>query len=392
MYYRNLYKKLEKSIKTKQIIALTGLRRVGKTTAIKYLYKEIKNENKIFLDLEKLEYRSIFNTVRYDDIIISLEIEGIDFSNKGYIFLDEIQLINNIASVIKYIYDHYNIKFVVTGSSSFYMKGAFSESLAGRKRIFELFPLSFNEFLIFKGIKTKLPNFNYQTTNQNFISKYNSFYKEYVQFGGFPEVVLTKNREEKTALLKDILNSYIKFDILFLSDFTDIDELYKLIKLLSARVGSKVDYTKISNISGISRQKIKNYILFLENSYFIRLIKPYVTNADREIAKQQKLYFSDTGILNTFTNITNSAIFENAIANQLSLLGTVNFYAKRTGQEIDFILDEKTAIEVKETPTSGDLITLKRRAKNINLNQVLLVALNTPENNFKNYTFGGAIY
>ncbi len=391
MFYRNIYKELEKSLEAKQIIALTGLRRVGKTTAIKHLYKRIKSNNKIFLDLEKLENRSIFNTVRYDDIIISVEIEGIDFNTKGYIFLDEIQLINNIASVIKYIYDHYNIKFIVTGSSSFYMKGAFSESLAGRKRIFELFPLSFGEFLNFKGF-TKLPKFNYQTTNQHFISKYISLYKEFIEFGGFPEVVLTKNREAKTALLKDILNSYIKFDILFLSDFTDIDEFYKVIKLLSSRVGSKVDYTKMSNISGISRQKIKDYILFLENSYFIKLVKPFVTNADREIAKQKKLYFSDTGILNTFSNISTAAIFENAIANQLSLLGNVNFYAKRTGQEIDFILDEKIAVEVKETATAGDLITLNRRANSINLKQTLLVALNAPGNNFNNYIFGGAIY
>lgn len=392
MFYRNIYKELEKSLGAKQIIALTGLRRVGKTTAIEHLYKKIKSENKVFLDLEKLEYRAIFNTVRYDDIIISLEIEGIDFSTKGYIFLDEIQLINNIASVIKYIYDHYDVKFIVTGSSSYYMKGAFSESLAGRKQIFELFPLGFDEFLVFKNIKVKLPEFNYQATNPYFISKYFSYYKEYVEFGGFPEIILTKNRKEKTAILKDILNSYIKFDILFLSDFTDIDELYKLIKLLSSRVGSKADYTKLSNISGISRQKIKDYILFLESSYFIRLIKPFVTNADREIAKQKKLYFTDTGILNTFTNISSSAIFENAIAHQLSLKGNVNFYAKRTGQEIDFILDEKIAIEVKETPTAGDLITLNRRAKSINLKQILLVAYNTPENKFDNYTFGGAIY
>lgn len=392
MFYRNIYKVLEKSLETKQIIALTGLRRVGKTTSIKYLYQKIKSKNKIFLDLEKLENRSIFNTVRYNDIIISLEIEGIDFSTKGYIFLDEIQLINNIASVIKYIYDHYNIKFVVTGSSSFYMKDAFTESLAGRKRIFELFPLSFDEFLNFKNIQTKLPKFNYQATNQHFISKYISYYKEFIEFGGFPEVVLTQNREEKTALLKDILNSYIKFDVLFLSDFTDIDEFYKIIELLSSRVGSKIDYTKISNISGISRQKIKDYILLLENSYFIKLIKPFVTNAEREIAKQKKLYFSDTGILNTFKNISPAAIFENAIANQLSLLGNINFYAKRTGQEIDFILDNKIAIEVKETPTAGNLITLKRRAKSINLKETLLVALNTPGNKFDNYTFGGAIY
>ena len=272
------------------------------------------------------------------------------------------------------------------------MKGAFTESLAGRKRIFELWPLDFKEFLNFKGVNDKLPKFDYKPTNQHYINKYHSLYKEFIEYGGFPEVVIEKNKKEKTALLKDITNSYLKFDILFLSDFTNIDELYKVIKLLSSRVGSKVDYTKLSNISGIGRHKIKDYLLFLENTYFIKLVKPFVTNPDREIALQTKLYFTDTGILNTFTNISEGAIFENAIANQLSLKGDIKFYAKRTGQEIDFILNEKIAFEVKETPTPSDLRILNRRAKNINIEKTALIGLNIPGNGFSNFLYGGAIY
>ena len=392
MYLRYIYPELESALKTKYILAITGLRRIGKTTALKHLYNKVKSDNKIFLDLEKLEFRHIFNIDRYDEIITSLEIEGIDFEKKAYIFLDEIQLIKNIASFIKYIYDNYNVKFVVSGSSSYYMKGAFTESLAGRKRIFELWPLDFNEFLNFKGVNDKLPKFDYKPTNQHYINKHHSLYKEFIEYGGFPEVILEKNKKEKTALLKDITNSYLKFDILFLSDFTNIDELYKVIKLLSSRVGSKVDYTKLSNISGIGRHKIKDYLLFLENTYFIKLVKPFVTNPDREIALQTKLYFTDTGILNTFTNISEGAIFENAIANQLSLKGDIKFYAKRTGQEIDFILNEKIAFEVKETPTPSDLRILNRRAKNINIEKTALIGLNVPGNRFSNFLYGGAIY
>ncbi|OYT11119.1 MAG: hypothetical protein B6I18_05525 [Bacteroidetes bacterium 4572_112] len=392
MFLRNKYPELERALEIKQIIAITGLRRIGKTTALKYLFEKVETTNKLFLDLEKLENRHIFNTSRYDDIIQSLEIEGVDFDEKAYVFLDEIQLIKNIASFMKYVYDNYDVKFVVSGSSSYYMKGAFTESLAGRKRIFELWPLDFKEFLVFKGINTNLPIFDYKFTNPHFISKYNSLYREYIQFGGFPEVVLEKNRGEKLELLKDITNSYLKFDILFLSDFTNVDELYKLIKLLSARVGGKVDYTKLSNISGISRQKVKDYLLFLENTYFIKLVKPFVRNADREIALQKKLYFTDNGILNTFTNISGGAIFENAIANQLSLLGEIKYYAKRTGQEIDFIIDEQIAVEVKETPTASDYKTLQRRATSIGIDKTSLVGLNTPGNGFSNFLYGGAIY
>ncbi len=392
MINRDIYPELEESLEIKQVVAITGLRRVGKTTALYFLFDKIESHNKVFLDLEKIEFRHIFNIDKYDEIIRSLEIEGIDFSEKAYIFLDEIQLIKNIASFIKYVYDHYDVKFIVSGSSSFYMKGAFSESLAGRKRIYELWPLSFGEFLRFKNQRAKLPPFVLKKTNKNFISKYQQLYREYLRFGGFPEVVLEENMKDKLSLLRDITDSYIKFDILFLSDFTNADELYKVIKLLSSRVGSKIDYSKLASLVGINRHKIKEYLLFLENTYFIKLIKPFVTNKDREIALQNKLYFSDNGILNTFTNISSGAILENSIANQLSLKGNLNYYAKKTGQEIDFILDERVAIEVKETPTSGDLKTLNRRAKSINIRESFLIGLEIAGSEFDDFIFGGAIY
>jgi predicted AAA+ superfamily ATPase len=98
-------------------------------------------------------------------------------------------------------------------------------------------------------------------------------------------------------LLKDIFDSFLKLDILFISDFTKTEELYKLITLLSARTGSKLDYTKLSGISGINRHKVKDYLLFLEKTFFIRIIRPYVLNRDREIALQPKIYFTDNGLL-----------------------------------------------------------------------------------------------
>jgi len=150
MIIRKLYPELKRALQVKQIIAITGLRRVGKTTIIKYLLSKIESNNKLYLDLERIEYRKIFSDENYGSIIKALEIEGVDFGKKAFIALDEIQLVPNIPSVLKYIYDTYDVKFLVTGSSSFYMKGAFSESLAGRKRLYELWPLDFSEFLLSK--------------------------------------------------------------------------------------------------------------------------------------------------------------------------------------------------------------------------------------------------
>lgn len=392
MIYRNIYREFNQALSVKQIIAITGLRRVGKTTSIKYLLNKIESENKIFLDLERIEYRQIFSNKNYQGIVQSLEIEGIDFSSKAYIALDEVQLVPNITSVIKYIYDTYDVKFLITGSSSFYMKGHFSESLAGRKRLFELWPLGFDEYLRFQGVDAKLPEFNFAKTNPHLINKLTTYYNDYVTYGGFPEVALSVGHDNKLAILRDIFDSYINLDVRFLSDFTKIDDLYKLLKLLASRVGNKIDYTKLSGITGIYRQKVKEYLLFLENTFFIKLVKPHVTNPDREIALQNKFYFTDNGFLQILNFVSSGAAFENTVFNQLRLLGDVRYYAKRSGQEIDFILDGDRALEVKETPAEHDLKILKNRVKSIGLENYTLVGKNRPGSNFEDFVWGGSIY
>ena len=154
MYYpRKILDKIRPYLNQKEIIVLTGMRRVGKTTVYQILFDEIKSNNKIFLDLENPLNQKIFEEINYDNVWLNLQRLNINPKEKAYIFLDEIGAMPKIVKVIKYLFDHYNIKFFLTGSSSFYLKNLFPESLAGRKFTFELYPLDFEEFLIFKGIK-----------------------------------------------------------------------------------------------------------------------------------------------------------------------------------------------------------------------------------------------
>lgn len=392
MYPRKITKELLKHLKNKQITVVTGMRRVGKTTVVKNLLENIPSANKVFLDLERIENRHLFGQNNYKDIELSLAIEGIDLSKKAYIALDEIQLVPTITSVVKYLYDTYNIKFIVTGSSSFYIKNRFSESLAGRKRIFEMEPLSFSEYLLFKEVKlpVKIANsfFNYNLSLHN---KLKTHYATYLLYGGFPEVVLAKTQKDKTEYLKDIVNAYVELDVKLLSDFSVSADLYKLMKLLAQRVGSKVDYTKIGSAIGISRQKVKDYIILLEHTYFIKLVSPFTYNPDREISLQQKIYFSDNGMVTVLGNINTGALLENMVAVQLSRKGKLQYYAKKTGQEIDFILNEKTAIEVKETASSHDLLTLINRAKDIGIKNNYLIGLHHPVSGFSEYVSADTI-
>ncbi|MCX6327473.1 MAG: ATP-binding protein [Bacteroidia bacterium] len=389
MKERILYLDLVKHLVNKQVTVISGMRRVGKTTALKYLLEHIDSDNKIYLDLEKIENRFIFNQPTTKDVQISLQIEGIDFERKAFIAIDEIQLVPTITSTIKYLYDNYDIKFLVSGSSSFYLKNHFTESLAGRKTIFEMFPLTFNEFLNFKNVEvSSYPREKFDEFNMTFYNKYKNLYIEYLTFGGFPEVVTCSNEKDKLNYLKDIINSYIELDVKLLSDFSQSDNLYKLIRLLSSRAGNKVEYNKLSAILGLNRQKVKDYISLLKYTYFIKLIPPYSNNPDREIAMQKKLYFADNGLLRALSNNNTGALLENSIANQLSNHGEVQYYARKTGQEIDFILNKNIAIEVKETPVDSDFNTLERRAKSIGLKNYFLVGLHPAT---KKFVWAGSI-
>jgi predicted AAA+ superfamily ATPase len=391
MIQLNIYDDLEQSLHSKQIIVITGMRRVGKTTALKYLMGKLPMENSRYFDLERVENRAIFNEKNYSVIVEALQSFGLDLSKKAYLGIDEIQLVQNIPSVIKFLYDTYDIKFIVTGSSSYYIKNYFTESLAGRKRVFEMATLSFDEFLRFKGSEYRLPEKGFEKINPYVYNSLSVMYQEYLSFGGFPEVVLADTAEEKRHFLHDVINSYLSIDIKFLADFSKTDELYRIMRLLTSRAGSKIDFTKLSNITGIGRKVIKEYLMFFEQTFLVKTIPAYVKSKDREIALQRKLYFTDNGLLRVLGDPSPGIMLENSIANQLSRHGNLKYYARRTGQEIDFILDEKTAFEVKETPGIHDLHTLGKRSIQLGLNEYYLVGLHMGNRDFTEFTWAGSI-
>ncbi|MEK7203037.1 MAG: ATP-binding protein, partial [Patescibacteria group bacterium] len=283
-YPRKILSQIEKQIKSKEIIILTGMRRTGKTTLYGMLFERIKSENKVFLDMENPIEQKIFEEKDYNNILLNLAEKGIDSKKKSYIFLDEIQAMPQAIKAVKYLYDHYNIKFFLTGSSSFYLKNFFSESLAGRKFVFEIFPLDFEEFLIFKN-KTKqfYKSFSQKDKNKNKISyeKNKKDYEEYMEFGGFPGVVLSKNKIDKKLRLNDIFKSYFEKDVRTLANFKEVKALRDIILLLMQRVGSKLEISKLASEIGVSRETVYSFLSFLEATYFVYFIKPFSKNVDR---------------------------------------------------------------------------------------------------------------
>lgn len=374
---RKIFGEIEKYLESRQAIVVTGIRRVGKTTLLQYFFEKIPSKNKIFLDLEDPLNRQIFDPNSYEQIKIAFMRRGIDFSQKAYIFLDEIQFVPKIPSSVKYLYDHYSIKFFLTGSASFYLKNLFSESLAGRKYLFELYPLSFSEFLIFKNSNYKLPSFEEKVDKQTY-ELFSALVEEYLFWGGMPEVVLLKNPQEKEASLKDIFSSYFQKEIQTLGDFRKNEVLRNLILLLAKRAGQKIDIQRISQELGVSRQTVYEYLDFLSGTYLISLL-PCLGEIDIRTRKQKKVYLADQGFFRILEKPPVGSIFENIVFNQLKTQGEVFYYSKKT-QEIDFIVKtsngEKFAFEVKETTTLSDIKRIKKLGKKLGIKNSFVISLN----------------
>lgn len=124
MFKRDIWDKIGKEINSKEMLVLTGPRQVGKTTTLKWILEQIKSSNKLYLDLELLTNRDLFSQRNYDSIINELKLLGLNDKEKMYLALDEIQLVENLPSVVKYLYDHFDIKFFLSGSSSYYLRGS----------------------------------------------------------------------------------------------------------------------------------------------------------------------------------------------------------------------------------------------------------------------------
>jgi len=389
-YPRKIYPKILEHTQKSSITVLTGMRRTGKTYIVKRLLQDLSNKNSLYLDLERPDNRELFAEKNYDAIKEALVARGLSKNKTMIIALDEIQLSPEVPGAVKYLSDHLNMKFILTGSSSFYLKNLFSESLSGRKKIFELFPLQFGEFLDFKGIKYSQIDWQKNTFNHLEFTRLSSYYEEYLRFGGFPQVVLAESKEEKLDFLADIMSSYINIDVRSLADFSDVRNLYNLVKLLASRVGSRVEQSKLSRLTGLSRPTIISYLSFLEKTYLIKTIGVFTKSFDREIVKSRKVYFCDTGLANSLSELSGGAQFENTLFNQLTHHDEINYYALKGGQEIDFILGGKIAVEAKETPVFEDLSVLKRIAKTAGLSKSLLIGRHRSPK-FNKYTWAGSI-
>lgn len=359
-------------LKRHEIIFLLGTRQTGKTTLTKIIAKgsTYKSDSIFFFDFEDKGYRSLFNTVSVQLLKNIFKLEGINPEEPALLIFDEIQLLIDPANLFKILHDHFpNFRIIATGSSSLSIKTKFSDSLSGRKRVFHIEPLSFVEFLTFKGedqlLKIKSLFFEEDAATvipliKTYHDHFLNLFEEYLIYGGYPEVVLTDEKKAKVEKLDSIATSYIQTDIREFGGIENIDGYNNLLKYIAVNLGAQFNLSSAQNTVGISSQTVKKYLSLLQETFIIKELPPYFVNKNKEISKAKKVFFKDGGIRNlqikSFQNLSmrtdTGPLYENYVFNILDakkdILTTNFFYRTQAKTEIDFVVCREQNVKLIE--------------------------------------------
>ncbi|MBU3979333.1 ATP-binding protein [Patescibacteria group bacterium] len=354
MIKRNLFLELKAHLDKKEISLIIGPRQAGKTTLMSLLADDLnkRGEPTLILNYDIERDREFFGS--QEKLLKKIELEiG---KKKGYVFLDEIQRKENAGLFLKGLYDmNLPYKFIVSGSGSVELKEKIHESLAGRKRVFELGAVSFDEFVNYRT------DYKYEDKLSDFFevekSRTRLFLEEFLNYGGYPKVILEETKEEKIKIIDEIYRSYVEKDIAYLLGVQKTDDFTRLLRLLASQIGNLANVSELSATLGISIPTVKNYLWYLEKTFILEKITPYFKNVRKEITKAPVYYFYDIGMRNyaagDFGRISLDDnvgfVFENYVFNALKektkrALPSIHFWRTKDGAEVDFIVNSGEAV------------------------------------------------
>jgi predicted AAA+ superfamily ATPase len=361
-YPRKIEEKLEKWLGRKEYLLLKGPRQSGKTTLLLHLHEQLGDSE--YLTLEDPEWREAFerDPKRAAERILE--------RGKSILLLDEAQYVKEIGQRLKLLFDLYGgrLKVIATGSGSFDIKVEIGKHLVGRAIYFELMPLTFEEFLMWRardlhrtylGFVESLSKFlkgGKLETKPIFEREFQSLLEEYIIFGGFPAVVKESSQETKRELLRNLVNTYIERDIFYFLGVKTPEKFQNLMKFLAFQAGGLLNHAEACRELGIDFRTLQSYLSLLRQSYMIDLLPPFFRNLITELRKSRKFYFLDTGLRNSLLNRfgplrereDKGRLLENHLFIQLrSRFENLHFWRTAGGAEIDFILDGDGPVPVE---------------------------------------------
>lgn len=363
-YPRKIEKDLECWMERKEIIIVRGARQTGKTT--------------LFLHLKE-KYGGEYITLEDEEMKKALEKDPkafVERFGKGkFLFLDEAQYLKEIGKILKQIFDLYSgkIKLLVTGSGSFDVKVEIGKYLVGRAIYFELFPLDFEEFILWKKKDLFDIFLEYKKSFLDFVfegkipekepvfeKEFSKLIEEYLIFGGFPAIVKEDDEKIKKELLKNLVRTYLEKDVFFFFGIKHLEKFKNLLTYLASSLGSLLNISNLIQDLKIDFKTAENYLNILQNTFLISLLSPFYKNVITELKKSKKVYFIDSGLRNSllqnFLPLENRPdkgfLLEWFVFNELRRIFENIKYWRTTGKaEVDFVIEKENKIfpiEVKK--------------------------------------------
>ena len=362
---RKIYNEIEKFMKTRQIIAITGLRRVGKTTFMKKAIKDnlgnkFPEKNIFYFSFDEFSDIRLIDLIKLYEKIMGKKIE----KEKFLIFFDEIQKVKNWSEQLKAMYDLYpNIKVIISGSESLFIRKKSRESLAGRIYEFRITPLSFKEYLEFKEIKIDNLWLQRETITREF--------KAYLLNNGFPEVLHENEEITQKYIREGILDKILYRDLSEVFEVKNVPLIKSLFEIIYNNPGQMIELQELAGELNASRQMISEYMGYLEDSFLIKKLYNYSRNARKTQRKLKKYYATLINPLLIKTEF--SKIFEQAMVIQLN---ADFFWRDSYKNEVDIIkMDPLTAIEIKSGEIKErDLSSLQAFIKKFNPEKAMVLS------------------
>ena len=321
------------NITNKQVVFLTGLRRVGKTSLMKLCIKYLINEKKInplhvlYVSMDDFLFigKSIIEIVENFKTIHKIKNE-----EHIYLFLDEITFVEDYELQLKNLYDKGNSKIFASSSSASLLQKQ-KGYLTGRSVTFEVLPLSFEMYLQFKNIVINKADGHLKETN----------FKDYLLTGGIPEYVLTND----VAYISELMDNIIYKDIAAVNGIRQIRQLKDYFLLLMERSGKTMSINKVAKVLGISTETSKRYFDMFCDTFIVSPVTRF-GKLNEQLVSPKKIYCCDTGIRTYYTGERDwGALFENYAYLRLKHLNLSYVYENTT--ELDFISLNKILIECK---------------------------------------------
>lgn len=356
------FPEIQPSMEAREVLLLFGARRTGKSTLVYQIIRSlldrgVAGEAILFMNLDEPFFFSMADDPALITGIVEDHIARHPHVERFYLCIDEIQNYSYWAQAIKIIYDtKSNVKCILTGSTSSLLQRE-SSRLSGRYFSWVVCPLSFEEYLGFRGI-----------AHPTLVER-RRYFEEYLKFGGFPRVVLEEREDLKMQILKNYYETIYLKDIIFPNRLRNNSDVVDLLYYLISNAGNALSYNRIAEILHVSADTVKEYIEYAQDAFLLHTVMKFDYSTAKQVANPKKIYALDTGLVNAvaFTFSENAGkLLENLVYLTLRRKHSGIYYHKDR-YECDFLVrsGRKIVRAIQVTWSLKEEATRKREVRGL---------------------------